>query len=879
MFKSKFSQLISTALLTLALTSAANAQDAPPTDPHAGWFPFVVPTLSDAQTSGSALDLSFLSPKPAGNDGFLRARGGQIVDGNGRVIQFFGTNITDYHAMPPKDKAPAIAKRLRELGHNYVRLHYFDWAPAPAGILNADMQTLNPEKLDQLDWLIYQLKQHGIYTDINLHVARGYPGLPEGWEWMGKGIDKIHPKFVASQKQYARDLLTHVNPYTKTAYTSEPAIAAIELNNENTGVNATGSNSLSVYYQLPEEVKAPVRALWNSWLRQKYGTTTKLLAAWEGDIPPDGPQLISNGNFAQGDKGWNIETGGGSAATKEIVAEGGANYIRWDATKAGTTEWNLQLHYGDVAVTHGTPTRLRFRARSSEPHDLMVRLMNQDTPWKDVFTSSTVKLTPQWQQFDVSGTIENPQRVPVRLSFDALNTPGTIEIADVSVRVGGQKLELPSNALEAGQVPLPGTVVNAQSKRDLALFATDRERQVTADLMNYLRKDLGVKAMLWDTQVNYGGAPGLLRESENSDVIDIHEYPAHPSGERLEGDNKWIWSIEQKSMLGKAFEALPGLAQWRVGGKPFTVSEFDLNPPNDAASETMPLLALMASYQSWNGFNEYAWFNFQGADFSYNPDRIWSPFATSGHAGQIAFMPAAALLFRQGLIAPAQTTRTLSVNRTDLRSGAVEWNAMADLWKSKGIGKGDAWRTKLNVQVVPSSPTTLTGAPLADSTDAAKFASDTGQIQFDRTTPGAETMTVNAPALRMAFGHTGGKSFDLGDAKISVLPGTRDGYANIMVTALDGLPLAQSKKVLVTAVARVENKGMKYNEARTSVGADFGEGPTLAEPVKFSVSVPGAGWSASALDGKGRKSGALKMNGTMLSVSEPSSLWYLLERA
>ena len=60
-----------------------------------------------------------------------------------------------------------------------LRLHYFDFAKAPVGILNEDMQTLNPEKLDQFDWLIAQLKENGIYVDINLHVCRPYPGQPK----------------------------------------------------------------------------------------------------------------------------------------------------------------------------------------------------------------------------------------------------------------------------------------------------------------------------------------------------------------------------------------------------------------------------------------------------------------------------------------------------------------------------------------------------------------------------------------------------------------------------------------------------------------------------------------------------------------------------
>ena len=359
-----------------------------------------------------------------------------------------------------------------------------------------------------------------------------------------------------------------------------------------------------------------------------------------------------------------------------------------------------------------------------------------------------------------------------------------------------------------------------------------------------------------------------------SDVIDIHDYPDHPVSERTP-DGGWIWSVGQRSMLGAAFEHLPAMAQWRVAGKPFVVSEFDLNPPNDHASETMPLLSLMSAYQGWSGFAEFAWFNFQKDDL--NRDRINSAFATSGHAGQIAFMPASAMLLREKLVRPAQTRATLEVGDERLRATDLSGIAVAPVWQSQNVDRSDGWQTALAVSVKAGDELRLQGQAPTQSTNG-KFATDTGQIRFDRSKPGAETMTVNAPALRMAFGHTGGKSFELGDAKIRVEPGTRENYANLAVVALDGLPLVQSRKVLVTAVARVENKGMIYNADRTSVGKEWGEGPTLAEPVKFSVSLPGAGWRASVLDGKGRVTGALKMSGATLRVSQPSSLWYLLER-
>ena len=479
-----------------APAQAAQTVQTASTDPRAGWFPFVIPALSDAQTAGSALDLSFLNPQPAGSNGFLRARGERIVDGTGREIKLFGTNITNYSVMPPKNQAIPIAARLRELGVNFVRLHSHDRMIAPDGLINADRETINLEKLDQMDWLIYQLKQHGIYVDINLHVARRYADLPDNWDWMGKGIDRVHPKLVESQKRFARALLTHVNPYTKTAYTDEPAVAGIELNNENTALS-TGGLAPTNYLNFSDEFRAPVRALWNEWLRAKYKTTDRLRAAWDGEVSAPGPQLLRNADFGAGAASWDVEASGGAQASVEVVAgENGTKILLWNASKAGGAEYNLQLHQTSVPVRHDTPVRLRFRARAAKPQTLQVRLMQQQGPWSGVFPARKAQLTAQWQQFDYSDIITNAGDAPVRLSFNLLNTPGVVELADVSLREGGEKLVGPEVSLEQGNVPLLGEAANARARGDYLDFIAERERQTSSELMRLVRDELGAQSLV-----------------------------------------------------------------------------------------------------------------------------------------------------------------------------------------------------------------------------------------------------------------------------------------------------------------------------------------------------------------------------------------------
>jgi hypothetical protein len=77
----------------------------------------------------------------------------------------------------------------------------------------------------------------------------------------GKTIDQFYRPYIEKQKVYARMLLTHKNPYTGTTYSEEPAVAFVEVNNEN--------SLLSSWYLLPQlnkEHKTALIGLWKNWL-------------------------------------------------------------------------------------------------------------------------------------------------------------------------------------------------------------------------------------------------------------------------------------------------------------------------------------------------------------------------------------------------------------------------------------------------------------------------------------------------------------------------------------------------------------------------------------------------------------------------------------
>jgi len=256
-FPGKFFMLIFL-LFILVIPACNNASDE---TRKYGWFDFVIP---DSDTTRNAVDMSFLNDGIAGSSGFVTVKDGHFVDGKGTRIRFFGTNLTFSSCFPDKETSKQIAGRLKKLGMNVVRFHHMDNQSAPGGIWDKDKKELDPGQLDKLDYLVYQLKLHGIYSNINTHVSRNYPGMDykniERFNY-GKSIDQFYRPYIEMQKDYAKKLLTHRNPYTRTTYADEPAVAFVEVNNENSLMS-----NWSLLPQLNKEHKAGLIGQWKTWL-------------------------------------------------------------------------------------------------------------------------------------------------------------------------------------------------------------------------------------------------------------------------------------------------------------------------------------------------------------------------------------------------------------------------------------------------------------------------------------------------------------------------------------------------------------------------------------------------------------------------------------
>ncbi|HUT32582.1 MAG TPA: hypothetical protein VNE39_03795 [Planctomycetota bacterium] len=207
----------------------------------------MVPFTMDWRDNGRALvDLSSLLEKPAGKDGFVQVKDGHLCLPSGRRLRIWGVNFTGGACFPTEADAPAVADHLARFGVNCVRFHFLDsnWGKG-ASVFPPGADTtrrLDAAQLDRLDRFVWELKRRGIYTNLNLNVGRVYreaDGVADRESiGLGKALQYFDERIAELHREYAEQLLTHRNPYTKTEYRHEPAVALVELVNENSVVEA-----------------------------------------------------------------------------------------------------------------------------------------------------------------------------------------------------------------------------------------------------------------------------------------------------------------------------------------------------------------------------------------------------------------------------------------------------------------------------------------------------------------------------------------------------------------------------------------------------------------------------------------------------------------
>jgi len=839
-------------------------------------FPFVI----SYDAPENVTNVSRWLPRPAGKHGFVRAKDGHLATDAGPV-RFWATNLCFEACFPPHDVAERVAARLARLGINCVRMHHMDaysiWGKSP------NKTSIDPEKLERLDYLVYQLKLHGVYTNINLHVSRwlgdkeGFPHRDQRPHY-DKGLDNFEPRMIELQKKYARDLLTHVNPYTRTPYVAEPAVAFVEINNENAMFAQWSRGGLD---RLPDPYAATLRKLWNAWLRKKYGNTEALAKSWNVGSEPLGGEMLTNGDFSKPiGPPWHLEIAPPAKAAWSVQAggPGGKPFLRVVVERMGEQSWVPQFHQGGLAIKQGKVYTLSFAARSDKKRSVSLNCMMAHEPWRQFGFNASVEIGPQWKTHRLS-FIPNASDDDARITFTGLE-PGTYEVAAVSLRPGGIVGLQPGQKLEDDSVPVVkhGQMsVTAAARNDWIDFMWDTERDYWWGMYRFLKDELKCQPLVAGTQLGY--SPTHIQAG--LDYCDGHSYWQHPRfpGRPWDRANWWVHNI---AMVNSPPGTLGDLAARRVHGKPYTVSEYNHPMPNQFAAEGLPMIAAVGAFQGWDAVYSFAYCHNDHPE----PRRIESFFDIKSDPAKIAHSIACSAIFLRGGVTPSGGPLFAHLprarERDELRRALSAWNLKAS---ALGLDPRHALLAGVGLNIADTPAPPVKPPPL--DRDQRVFVSDTGEVRWDVSEKGAGYFTVSAPRVKVFTGFVRGRTFDLGNGVSLAIGKTALDWATVTMTCIDGDGFDRPGRILVAATGDVHNKGARLRDLggnRVTLGAQWGGEPVMCEGVPAEIVLPVAPDRVKLypLDESGNRRGAAPVGAregrALLKLGpEHKTIWYEVE--
>lgn len=278
------------------------------------WYPWT----ATGQAEGSLLSMHDWMERPAGKHGRIVRRDDTLLYHN-RPIKLWGLNLCYSACAPDKALAEKRASLYPKYGINAVRLHKFADGPGWAGIQSPDSCVrFDPAALDRMDYQVAKLKEAGVFIKLSAHFGtlklgpadkQFVPFMDEFGPPKRRGdrIETPHsaihfsPELQRVHILQITNLLKHRNPYTGLTYAEDPAIAFVEVINEQSILFYTSMNPLKASATLRKQVGER----FCRWLKAKYGSHEGLAAAWGKDslncfaneVPVDGGEHLDRANI------------------------------------------------------------------------------------------------------------------------------------------------------------------------------------------------------------------------------------------------------------------------------------------------------------------------------------------------------------------------------------------------------------------------------------------------------------------------------------------------------------------------------------------------------------------------------------------------------
>lgn len=212
------------------------------------WTRFDLPwndRAAENEKQRTATDASELLHRPAGRFGFLQVKDGHLAWGNGARQRFWGVCCSWGGGIPAKNEADAVAARMAKFGINMVRSKIDAPGWGDVNIVDGqqpDSQHYNETALDEFDFFFDKLARRGIYTHLDLTWDRVFkagdeleidPPDQHGGLYAGGTALFTMARLAELVEKHASALLLRKNKYTGRRYVDDPAVAVVQIVNEN----------------------------------------------------------------------------------------------------------------------------------------------------------------------------------------------------------------------------------------------------------------------------------------------------------------------------------------------------------------------------------------------------------------------------------------------------------------------------------------------------------------------------------------------------------------------------------------------------------------------------------------------------------------------
>ncbi len=234
----------------------------------------------DPFTNESLLDLRDLNEAYAGEHGFVRLSedGMGFVRGDGKPIRFWSIIMTIKSRSIAKMTDEEVKRTYRfyaKRGVNMVRL-FTEFHVSKKG---ADIMDIDEKALEVFHRHLAAAREAGIYVTVCPYWSHFH--VPSSWELEGatgkhpKGLLFFNPRLQKAYKHWIRKAYTRVNPHTGLAVKDDPAVAILQVQNEDSMFFWTSQG-------IPKQQMRILNTRYAGWLKERYGSLQDAVAAWDG---------------------------------------------------------------------------------------------------------------------------------------------------------------------------------------------------------------------------------------------------------------------------------------------------------------------------------------------------------------------------------------------------------------------------------------------------------------------------------------------------------------------------------------------------------------------------------------------------------------------